>query len=43
MLYVFKMILVFEKGWFFVFGCVFVGKVFMGLKVCIMGVNYMLG
>jgi elongation factor 2 len=31
------------NGWFFAFGRVFAGKVAMGMKVHIMGPNYVLG
>jgi elongation factor 2 len=43
MLYVSKMIPASSKGWFFAFGRVFAGKVAMGMKVRIMGPNYVPG
>jgi elongation factor 2 len=43
MLYVSKMIPASDKGWFFAFGQVFAGKVATGMKVRIMGPNYVPG
>ncbi|KAF5198955.1 Elongation factor [Thalictrum thalictroides] len=43
MLYVSKMIPASDKGRFFAFGRVFAGKVSTGMKVRIMGPNYVLG
>ena len=43
MLYVSKMIPALEKGCFFTISCVFVGRVTTGLKVRIMGLNYVRG
>lgn len=43
MFYVFKMVLIFDKGCFYVFGCVFLGIVCFGFKVCIQGFNYIFG
>lgn len=43
MFYVLKMIFVFDKGRFFAFGRVFVGKILIGMKVRIMGFNYVFG
>ncbi|CAM6059149.1 unnamed protein product [Sphagnum tenellum] len=43
MLYVSKMIPASDKGWFFAFGRVFAGKVATGMKVHIMGPNYVPG
>jgi elongation factor 2 len=43
MLYVSKMIPASDKGWFFAFGRVFAGRVAMGMKVRIMGPNYVPG
>ena len=43
MLYVSKMIPSSEKGHFFAFGHVFAGRVATGMKVRIMGPNYVIG
>lgn len=43
MMYIFKMVFIIDKGRFYVFGRVFFGIVVIGMKVRIMGFNYVLG